>query len=37
MTDARTPLFRFLALAIGALVVAAASAPVLTLAHAVMI
>lgn len=36
MTDARTPIFRFFALAIGALVVAAASAPVLALAGAVM-
>jgi hypothetical protein len=36
MTDARSPLFRLIALALGALIVAAASAPVLTLAQAVM-
>ena len=36
MTDARSPLFRLIALAFGALVFAAASAPVLSLANAVM-
>jgi len=36
MTDARSPLFRLVALAIGALIVAAASAPLLTLAGSVM-
>lgn len=36
MTDTRAPLFRLLALAIGALAVAAAATPVLSLAGAVM-
>ncbi len=36
MTDARSPIFRLLALALGALAVAAAAAPVLSLAGAVM-
>jgi hypothetical protein len=37
MTDARSPLFRLIALALGALIVAAAAAPVLSLAGAVMV
>jgi len=36
MTNVNSPLFRLVALAFGALVVAAASAPVLALAQAVM-
>jgi hypothetical protein len=36
MTDARSPLFRLVALAIGTLVLALAAAPILSLAGSVM-